>query len=68
MDEQIPAPAAAGMDEKYLRTLKPMSLAREDYEQKSFQDIMAYQSQVVEAGLPWEIIEIFLKKVYKRSK
>ncbi|CAJ1419377.1 unnamed protein product [Effrenium voratum] len=39
----------------------------EDYEQKSFQDIMAYQSQVVEAGLPWEIIEIFLKKVYKRA-
>ncbi|CAE7530641.1 ERG20 [Symbiodinium pilosum] len=46
-----------GLEEKY-----------KAYEAKSFKDIMAYQSQVEEVGLPWEIIEIFLKKVYKRTK
>lgn len=39
-----------------------------DYETKSFNDIQAFKTQVLEANVPWEIIEIFLKKVYKRTK
>ena len=46
-----------GLEEKY-----------KDYEAKSFEEIMAFQKQIEEVGLPWQIIEIFLKKVYKRSK
>lgn len=60
-----------GLEEKYT-----------DYEQKSFDEILAFKDQVVKANLPWatrphfgclasppqEIIEIFLKKVYKRTK
>ena len=46
-----------GLEEKY-----------KNYEAQSFKDIMAFQTQVEEVGLPWEIIEIFLKKVYKRTK
>lgn len=39
-----------------------------DYESKSFNDILAFKHQVSETNVPWEIIEIFLKKVYKRTK
>ncbi|CAE7565027.1 ERG20 [Symbiodinium natans] len=46
-----------GLEEKYT-----------NYEAQSYKDIMAFQGRVEEVGLPWEIIDIFLKKVYKRSK
>ena len=48
---------AVGLEEKY-----------QNYETKSFNDILAFKSKVTQANLPWEMIEIFLKKVYKRAK
>jgi len=38
------------------------------YEQKSFDDIMAWKPKIEAANLPWQVFEVFLKKVYKRSK
>lgn len=38
------------------------------YEQKSYDDIMTMKSGVEKANLPWSVFEVFLKKVYKRSK
>merc|ERR1719162_1126511 len=41
----------------------------EKYEQKSYDEIMEMRPVVEqEAKLPWSVVEIFLKKVYKRSK
>jgi len=37
------------------------------YEEESYKEIMAMKPKV-EALLPWSIFEIFLGKVYKRSK
>merc|ERR1719253_309091 len=39
-----------------------------DYEQQSYEEIMAMKPAVEEANLPWSVFEMFLKKVYKRSK
>eukprot|EP00933_Yihiella_yeosuensis_P013318 TRINITY_DN1239_c0_g3_i1.p1 TRINITY_DN1239_c0_g3~~TRINITY_DN1239_c0_g3_i1.p1 ORF type:complete len:436 (-),score=92.90 TRINITY_DN1239_c0_g3_i1:437-1744(-) len=38
------------------------------YEQKSYDEIMGMRSRVEQSGLPWSVFEVFLKKVYKRSK
>jgi len=38
------------------------------YEQQSFDEIMAMKPGVEAVGLPWSVFEVFLKKVYKRSK
>lgn len=40
----------------------------DNYEKQSFDEIMAMKPEVQKANLPWEIIDIFLQKVYKRSK
>jgi farnesyl diphosphate synthase len=40
----------------------------QDYEQKSYEEIMAMKPIVEDAKLPWSVFEVFLKKVYKRSK
>lgn len=57
-------------EQKIKDIYKEVGLERKytDYETKSFQDILAFKNQVQEANVPWEIIEIFLKKVYKRTK
>mmetsp|Transcript_8280 Transcript_8280/g.20887 ORF Transcript_8280/g.20887 Transcript_8280/m.20887 type:complete len:432 (-) Transcript_8280:194-1489(-) len=38
------------------------------YEQQSYDEIMAMRPDVEKANLPWSVFELFLKKVYKRSK
>jgi len=38
------------------------------YEQQSYDEIMAMRPAVEAANLPWTVFELFLKKVYKRSK
>mmetsp|Transcript_60504 Transcript_60504/g.131082 ORF Transcript_60504/g.131082 Transcript_60504/m.131082 type:complete len:430 (+) Transcript_60504:63-1352(+) len=38
------------------------------YEQQSYDEIMAMRPKVEEARLPWSVFELFLMKVYKRSK
>lgn len=40
----------------------------QEYEQKSFDEIMAWKPKIEAANLPWQVFEVFLKKVYKRSK
>jgi len=40
----------------------------EQYEQKSYNDIMSMREGVEKSGLPWSVFEMFLKKVYKRKK
>ena len=45
----------------------------EDYEQASYDQIMALKDSeagatLQSAGVPWEVFEKFLRKVYKRSK
>lgn len=38
------------------------------YEEESFAEIMTSRPSVEAAGLPWSVVETFLKKIYKRSK
>jgi len=38
------------------------------YEQKSFDEIMDMRAKIEEAKIPWSVFEVFLKKVYKRTK
>jgi len=38
------------------------------YEQESYNSIMAMKPGIESVNLPWSVFEIFLKKVYKRSK
>uniref|UniRef100_A0A7S2G8X4 Farnesyl pyrophosphate synthase n=1 Tax=Alexandrium andersonii TaxID=327968 RepID=A0A7S2G8X4_9DINO len=38
------------------------------YEQESYDKIMAWKPKIEMASLPWQVFEVFLKKVYKRSK
>ena len=38
----------------------------QEYEQKSYDDIMALKSTV--SQVPWAVFETFLKKIFKRSK
>jgi farnesyl diphosphate synthase len=40
----------------------------QQYEQQSYDEIMAMRAGVERCGLPWAVFEVFLKKVYKRSK
>jgi farnesyl diphosphate synthase len=40
----------------------------EDYDNKSFDEIMALKSDVEKAKLPWSMFEEFLLKVYRRNK
>merc|ERR1712173_116295 len=38
----------------------------QQYEQRSFEEIMAMKPKIEEANLPWSVFETFLKEVYKR--
>mmetsp|Transcript_30121 Transcript_30121/g.54554 ORF Transcript_30121/g.54554 Transcript_30121/m.54554 type:complete len:435 (+) Transcript_30121:52-1356(+) len=40
----------------------------QDYERRSYEEIMNMRAGVEAEGLPWSVFEVFLKKVYKRSK
>jgi len=39
-----------------------------EYEQKSYDEIMAMKKETEKSKLPWSVFELFLNKVYKRSK
>jgi farnesyl diphosphate synthase len=39
-----------------------------EYEQQSYDEIMLMRPGIESVGLPWSAFELFLKKVYKRSK
>merc|ERR1719253_334439 len=52
---------------KIYRDLNLEGLYR-DYEQKSYDDVMAMRSAVEAANLPWSVFELFLKKIFKRKK
>ena len=38
------------------------------YEEQSFAEMMAHRPGVEAAGVPWSVVELFVQKVYKRSK
>jgi len=38
------------------------------YEEQSFNEIQAMKPETEKAKLPWSVFDLFLKKVYKRSK
>ena len=56
-------------DEKAIKELY-VDLNLEDlyqkYEQAAYDEIMALKPTVTE--VPWEVFEVFLKKIFKRSK
>jgi len=58
-------------EEKDIKKMyKDMKLEKiyQDYEQQSYDEIMAMKPMVEAAGLPWSVFEMFLQKVYKRQK
>lgn len=58
-------------EEKQIKQMyKDLNLEKlyQEYEQKSYDEIMAMKPAVEDANLPWSVFEVFLKKVYKRSK
>lgn len=58
-------------EELYIRQMyKDLKLQElyEQYEQKSYDEIQAMKPDVEKAKLPWSVFQLFLMKVYKRSK
>ena len=56
-------------DEKAIKKLyEELNLEKQyqEYEQRAFDEIMALKTTVKE--VPWEVFEVFLKKIFKRSK
>jgi farnesyl diphosphate synthase len=55
-------------DIKKMYTDMKLEKIYQDYEQQSYDEIMAMKPMVQAAGLPWSVFEMFLQKVYKRQK